>query len=57
MIITQYHCDACGKFVQKAKAIFKHDKHTSKKLIFCPECYRISDYYKGVVYTQIPLKV
>lgn len=57
MRVVQFHCDECGKFVPKNHAVIKRDQWTGKELIYCSDCFRGTDQYKGKIYTQELLRV
>lgn len=39
MIVVQYHCDECGKFVKRDQAVWVNDKLTNRKRLLCYTCY------------------
>jgi hypothetical protein len=39
MIVVQYHCDDCGRFVRKEQTRIIKDKFTNRKRMICSECY------------------
>jgi hypothetical protein len=54
-IVIRYHCDECGKFINKSEVMIKVDGLTGKRTHYCHDCYK--EKYGGTVYTQKSLKV
>lgn len=48
-VVIRYHCDVCGKFINKNEVMKKGELH------YCKECYK--DTFMAPVYTQASLKV
>lgn len=54
--VLRYHCDGCGKFINKNEVVIRRDKFSGKKVHYCHDCYK--DINEGAkVYTQKSLKV